>query len=262
MKERLDIRLVKDDLAKSRERAKELIKKGAVTVNGAVVNKASALVDESDVIEAEEDLAYVGRGALKLEKALDCFKVSPEGLVCADIGASTGGFTEIMLLRGAKKVYAVDVGHSQLAESLCADPRVVNMEGCNARYLTPESFSEPIQFISMDLSFISLTKVMGAVASCAAEGADIIALIKPQFEAGKSALNKQGVVSSRKAHIEVLKGLLSFFSGCGFAVKQLTFSPVRGGSGNIEYLVHLCKGDEPDNVFDIKSLVDTAFESL
>lgn len=262
MSERLDSCLVSRGLAASRERAKALIKEGKVRVNGMTVTKPAFAVAPEDKLEAEEDLGYVGRGALKLERAMELFSLDPAGRCCADIGASTGGFTEVLLNRGAARVYAVDVGHGQLSEKLRADPRVVNMEGRNARELTRSSFPEEITFVSIDLSFISLEKVMDAVADLAAEGADIAVLIKPQFEAGRAALNKQGVVTDRRYHIAVLQRLLPFFEQKGFSLRGLTFSPIRGGSGNAEYLAYLKRSAEPSAVFDIKKLVNEAFQSL
>lgn len=262
MSERLDSCLVSRGLAASRERAKTLIRDGKVSVNGRTVTKPAFAVGETDEITAESDLAFVGRGALKLEKAVETFSLDPGGCVCADIGASTGGFTEVLLNRGAAKVYAVDVGHGQLSEKLKADPRVVNMEGRNARELDRTSFPEPVSFISIDLSFISLEKVMPAVSDFAADQADAAVLIKPQFEAGRAALNKQGVVTDRKTHITVLRRLVGVFEQYGFSVRGLTFSPVRGGSGNVEYLAHLIKASAPSADLDIKRIVNEAFDSL
>ena len=261
MSERLDAYLVSKGLAASRERAKTLIKEGKVTVNGKVASKPSITVTDDDDISAGSDLAYVGRGALKLIKAIETFGIDLKDRVCADIGASTGGFTQVMLEKGARKVYAVDVGHGQLAASLREDPRVINMEGTNVRELTASDFDEPVTFMSVDLSFISLTLVAEKLVSLLAEGGEMAVLIKPQFEAGRKALNGSGIVKDAKEHIRVLTELAECFKSLGAALKGLTYSPVKGGSGNIEYLAHLAKGGE-SSIFDFKALVNYAFSDL
>ncbi|SFB81105.1 TlyA family RNA methyltransferase [Ruminococcus albus] len=196
---RLDVYLTDNGISKSRERAKTMIKSGCVKLNGAVCTKPAAEVAEGDKVEADDSsFDYVGRGLIKLETAFQAFDLDIADLVCADIGASTGGFTQCMLKRGAKLVYAVDVGSGQLDPVLLNDDRVVNMEGVNARYLTPADFPERPQFISVDLSFISLTQVMPALVSCLDNGGKMVVLIKPQFEAGKAALNKKGIVRDKK----------------------------------------------------------------
>lgn len=262
MSERLDAYLVSKGLAKSRERAKELIKSGSVMINGKPALKPSLIVNENDKVTAGSDHSYVGRGAFKLIKALDVFKIDVCGRVCADIGASTGGFTQVLLERGADKVYAVDVGHGQLDASLASDERVVNMEGTNVRELTASSFDDEISFICIDVSFISLKSILDSLTSIILPGGEIAALIKPQFEAGKSALNKKGIVKDRKAHIRVINDLIAAFTVSGLNVKGITFSPIAGGSGNIEYLVYL-KNETPEIYSgSIEMLVDEAFNGF
>ena len=261
MSERLDRYLVSHGLAKSRERAKDLIKNGLVSVNGRTADKASVEITDSDTVLAGEDHKYVGRGAFKLLKAIEMFRISLEGLVCADIGASTGGFTQVMLEYGAAKVYAIDVGHDQLDPSLRADPRVIDREGTNVRDITVKDFDEPIAFMSVDLSFISLKNVMGVLAGCLADGGSMAVLIKPQFEAGKTAVGKNGVVRSPKEHIRILADLSLFFGECGLCVTGMTFSHIKGGSGNIEYLALLEKRPA-DTVADVREIVRQAFDEL
>ncbi|MBR6045797.1 MAG: TlyA family RNA methyltransferase [Ruminococcus sp.] len=262
MAERLDAYLVRTGLAKSRERAKAMIKNSSVTVNGRICDKPSQTVEESDTVEAGSDLAYVGRGALKLEKAFEVFKPEVAGLVCADLGASTGGFTELLLDRGASKVYAVDVGHGQLDEKLCRDSRVVNMEGTNVRRLDASSFGEDIGFVTADLSFISLTVVMPVISGILCPGGRAVVLIKPQFEAGRENIGKNGIVKDRKVHIEVLRKLTAAFGECGLSLRGLTHSPVKGGSGNTEYLAYLIKSEDPPVCIDVKAVVEAAFSDL
>lgn len=260
---RLDVYLVEASLAKSRERAKKLIKDGAVTVNEKVSKKPSFEVGAEDNVKLiKADMSYVGRGLLKLETAFKAFGLDVSGKVCADIGASTGGFTQCLLESGAEYVYAVDVGHGQLDESLVKDPRVKNCEGVNARYLTQDFFDKPVEFMSADLSFISLSIVMPALAGSVEENGIITALIKPQFEAGRKALSKGGIVKDPKDHKRVLEELLPMFERLGLAVKGLVCSNVKGGDGNIEYLVCLRKSKEKSDFlgsFDIGKFVADAF---
>ncbi|MBO5559609.1 TlyA family RNA methyltransferase [Ruminococcus sp.] len=258
---RLDIYLTEKGLAKSRERAKTMIKAGCVKVSGTVCTKPSADVADGAEIEVDDsDFGYVGRGLIKLQTAFQAFSLDISGLVCADIGASTGGFTQCMLSRGARFVYAVDVGHGQLDESLVCDERVVNMEGVNARYLTASDFSELPDLISVDLSFISLTLVMPALVDCLKVGGKMAVLIKPQFEAGKSALNKKGVVKDKKDHIKVINSMLALFERCGLSVAGIVPSEITGGDGNREYLACLEKNiDLKTAAIDVKKLVDKAF---
>lgn len=259
---RLDSEMVARGIARSRERAKEMIKSGAVTVNGATARKPSDEVGADDWIESAEKEVYVGRGALKLEKAAEAFGLDFTGRVCIDIGASTGGFTEYMLLHGAVRVYAVDVGHGQLAESLRRDSRVVNMENTDIRTLTPEDTGGCADLICADVSFISLTKVLPKIKELLKEGAEAAVLIKPQFEAGKSDIGKRGIVKDRKVHQRVLTETDRFARLIGLAPVKYTYSPVRGGSGNIEYLAELRKVAEEPPLWDFKELVEEAFASL
>ncbi len=241
MAERLDKYLVDKGLAKSRERAKALISAGSVRVNGRTVDKPSVTVSENDEVTAGEDMRYVGRGALKLIKALDCFDIGLGGLTCADLGASTGGFTQVMLERGAAKVYAVDVGHGQLDRGLAADSRVVDLEGVNVRDITDELIPERLPFVSADLSFISLRNVADVFARLLSSDGRACVLIKPQFEAGRAALGKNGTVKDPADHIRAINEVSAAFAAVGLYVNGLTFSPVKGGSGNVEYLALLAR---------------------
>ncbi|MDO4862727.1 MAG: TlyA family RNA methyltransferase [Ruminococcus sp.] len=259
---RLDSELVARALARSRERAKEMIKAGAVTVNGVAAKKASDEVGPDDVIESSEQEVYVGRGALKLEKAAQAFGLDFTGKVCLDIGASTGGFTEYMLMHGAERVYAVDVGHGQLAETLRRDRRVVNMEGTDIRDVTPEMIGSHADFISADVSFISLTKILPKIYELLRGDGCAAVLVKPQFEAGRSDIGKRGVVKDRKVHERILRDIDEFARLIGFAPVGWTFSPVRGGSGNIEYLAELRKTAETPPLCDFKETVSEAFAAL
>ena len=237
---RLDQRVTELQLAPSREKARALIMAGSVTVNGQVEYKPGANVTEADTVDLKgEKLRYVSRGGLKLEKALDTFGVDPQGLVCIDCGASTGGFTDCLLQRGAARVYAVDVGYGQLAWSLRNDPRVTVRERTNARALTPDMFPEPMDLAVMDLSFISLSLVLPAVRPLLKPEGRVCCLVKPQFEAGREKVGKKGVVRDPAVHREVLERFILRAGEPGFAVKALTYSPVRGPEGNIEYLALL-----------------------
>ncbi len=235
--------MVKLGLAASRERAKEVINEGRVKVNGKTASKASFQAEETDDIAVEgETLKYVSRGGLKLEKAIADFNIDLTGKTCMDIGASTGGFTDCMLQNGAAKVYAVDVGTDQLVEALKNDERVISMEHTNIRYITKENVgNEAMDFISVDVSFISLTKVLPVVWEMLKEGGEAVCLIKPQFEAGKQALSKKGVVTDPKIREKVVKDIELFSESTGFKVLGTILSPVKGGEGNTEYLIHLGK---------------------
>lgn len=259
---RLDALLVEKGIARSRERAKEMIKAGAVTVNGVTAKKPSAEVSDGDVIESSEKEMFVGRGALKLQKAVEYFGISLAGKRCLDIGASTGGFTEYMLMCGAEKVYAVDVGNGQLARSLREDSRVVNMEDTDIRNVTPEDIGGQAEFIGTDVSFISLTRVLPCIYSLLADGEKAVVLIKPQFEAGRKDIGKGGIVKDRKVHIRILTGIDSFAKSLGFSSLRYTYSPVKGGSGNIEYLVLLQKNSGISPEHDFRAVTDEAFGSL
>lgn len=243
MKERLDVLLVKRKLLPTRKQAKEFIEAGKVTVAGCrPVKKAGTMVEaDAEIRLSEEPMGYVGRGALKLLEAIECFGIDVKEKVCLDIGASTGGFTDCMLSHGAKRVYAIDVGHDQLAESLRMDKRVVNMEGTNVRYLESEELEERASFASIDVSFISLTKVLEPVSKLLTEDGRICCLIKPQFEAGRKNLGKGGIVKDLRVHKEILNSLLSYTCTIGLSPIGLIFSPIKGQEGNVEYLLYLKK---------------------
>ena len=266
MKERLDVLLVKRNLAASREKAKAIIMSGNVFVDGQREDKAGTTFPEEVQIEVRgHTLPYVSRGGLKLEKAIHNFDVSVDGKVCTDVGSSTGGFTDCMLQNGAKKVFAIDVGRGQLDWKLRQDERVVCMEKTNIRYVTPEDLGEEIDFSSIDVSFISLTKVLLPIHEYLTEHGQIVALIKPQFEAGREKVGKKGVVREKSTHLEVIDMVIQYAMSIGFAVLNLEFSPIKGPEGNIEYLVHLEKCGEYDRMaetVDIKKTVDEAFETL
>lgn len=245
MKERLDVLLVKRNLAESREKAKALIMSGIVYVNGQKEDKAGTTFEETAPIEVRgSTLKYVSRGGLKLEKAMERFGVRLDGKVCMDVGASTGGFTDCMLQNGAVKVYSVDVGHGQLAWKLRNDERVVCMEKTNIRYVTPEDIADPIGFASIDVSFISLTKVLGPVKALLEDNGQIVCLIKPQFEAGREKVGKKGVVREPAVHLEVIDMVIDHALSIGFEALNLEFSPIKGPEGNIEYLLYLQKHPE------------------
>lgn len=252
MKERLDVLLVKGGFAPSREKAKAIIMGGNVFVNNVREDKAGASFDEKAVIEVRGNtLKYVSRGGLKLEKAMDNFNVITEGKICMDVGASTGGFTDCMLQNGAAKVYAVDVGYGQFAWKLRQDSRVVCMEKTNIRYVTRDDIQDSIEFSSIDVSFISLTKVLIPVRNLLSSNGEIVCLIKPQFEAGREKVGKNGVVRDKKVHIEVIENVISFAISNGFEVLNLDFSPIKGPEGNIEYLLHIVK-EEKDIIENLK----------
>ena len=263
MKDRLDVLLVKRGLAESREKAKAVIMSGIVYVDGQKEDKAGQTFADTANIEVRgSTLKYVSRGGLKLEKAMECFDVSVKDKVCMYIGASSGGFTDCMLQNGAKKVYAVDVGHGQLAWKLRNDTRVVVMEKTNIRYVKPEDIGESIDFASIDVSFISLSKVLPAAYNLLGERGEIVALIKPQFEAGREKVGKKGVVREKSTHIEVIQNCFAYAKENGFFVRELEFSPVKGPEGNIEYLYHLVKSGDIDSDIDIEAVVNTAHEKL
>ena len=239
-KERLDVLMVQRNLAESREKAKALIMSGIVYVNGQKEDKAGTSFEETVQIEVRgSTLKYVSRGGLKLEKAMSHFGVGLEGKVCMDVGASTGGFTDCMLQNGAQKVYAVDVGYGQLAWKLRCDERVVNMERTNIRYVTPEDIGDRIEFSSIDVSFISLTKVLGPVKQLLTDNGQVVCLIKPQFEAGREKVGKKGVVREKSVHLEVIEMVSDYARSIGFGILGLEFSPIKGPEGNIEYLLYL-----------------------
>lgn len=246
MKERLDVLLVKRNLAESREKAKAIIMSGSVFVNGNREDKAGTTFDvEKAQIEIKgHTLPYVSRGGLKLEKAIAVFGVNVDGKVCMDIGASTGGFTDCMLQNGADHVYAIDVGHGQLAWKLRQDARVICMEKTNIRYVTAEQIPEKIDFASVDVSFISLKKVLGPARELLKEDGRMVCLIKPQFEAGREKVGRKGVVRDKAVHLEVIEMILAFAQSMHFEILDLDYSPIKGPEGNIEYLVYLQKQPE------------------
>lgn len=265
MKERLDILLVSRGLASSREKAKTMIMEGNVFVNNNREDKAGMTFPSDCQIEIHGNtLKYVSRGGLKLEKAMNQFGIQLEGKVCMDIGASTGGFTDCMLQNGAVSVYAVDVGYGQLAWKLRQDSRVVCMEKTNIRYVTPEDIPELVDFASVDVSFISLTKVLPSVRNLLKDNAEMVCLIKPQFEAGREKVGKKGVVKDKAVQEEVIQTVTDFALGAGFSVHQLEYSPVKGAEGNIEYLVHLEKSNEAvkEDSVDISAVVAAAHSEL
>lgn len=248
MKERLDVLLVRRGLAESREKAKAVIMAGYVYVNDQKEDKAGAMFDETKISNLEvrgNTLPYVSRGGLKLAKAMKQFDISLEGKVCMDIGASTGGFTDCMLQNGAVKVYSVDVGHGQLAWKLRNDERVVCMEKTNFRYMVREDIQDDLDFASVDVSFISLTKILGPAYNLLKTDAQMVCLIKPQFEAGKEKVGKKGVVREPSVHREVIEMVMDYAVSIGFEILHLDFSPIRGPEGNIEYLLHIYKASEP-----------------
>lgn len=260
--------LVSRGLAASREKAKAIIMSGIVYVDGQKEDKAGSMFEETAQVEVRgATLKYVSRGGLKLEKAMTHFGVELEGKVCMDVGSSTGGFTDCMLQNGAVKVYAVDVGHGQLDWKLRNDPRVVCMEKTNIRYVTPQDIDDVLDFASVDVSFISLTKVLGPARELLADGGEMVCLIKPQFEAGREKVGKKGVVRDKSVHEEVIDKVISFALSIGFSVLHLEYSPIKGPEGNIEYLVHLKKEAEAEQAgveesVDVQKVVDAAHGEL
>ena len=255
-KKRLDVLMVEQGLAESRQKAQAIIMAGQVFSGDRRMDKAGLALDETTPLEVRgQTLRYVSRGGLKLEKAMACFPITLEGKVAADIGASTGGFTDCMLQNGASKVYAVDVGYGQLAWSLRSDPRVICLERTNARYLSTEQIPEPLDFASIDVSFISLKLILPALRALMKEDGQVAALIKPQFEAGKEKVGKKGVVRDPAVHLEVLEQFLVHAAESRFTVKGIDFSPIRGPEGNIEYLGYLSAQPGPVEHGDLKELV-------
>lgn len=262
-KERLDVVLVNRGFAPSREKAKTMIMEGNVFVDNNREDKAGTMIDPEANIEIHGNtLKYVSRGGLKLEKAMNEFALNLDGLVCMDIGASTGGFTDCMLQNGAAKVYSVDVGYGQFAWSLRNDERVVCMEKTNIRHVTPEDIGEALDFASCDVSFISLTKVLGPAYALLKDKGQMVCLIKPQFEAGREKVGKKGVVRDPAVHIEVIDKCLDFARETGFTVQNLSFSPIKGPEGNIEYLMHIIKGGQEDASVDVNAIVEAAHNGL
>lgn len=263
MKERLDVLMVQKNLAQSREKAKALIMAGIVYVNGQKEDKAGTSFEDTAVIEVRgSTLPYVSRGGLKLEKAMTRFGLDLTGKVCMDVGASTGGFTDCMLQNGAAKVYAIDVGYGQLAWSLRSDERVVCLERTNARYLSHELVPEEPDFSSVDVSFISLRLILPAIAAVLRPAGTVACLIKPQFEAGREKVGKKGVVRDPAVHREVLEHFLIHAKESGFTVLDITYSPIRGPEGNIEYLGYLQYGEGAERAFDLEALVAASHGDL
>ena len=271
MKKRLDIMMVEQGLAPSREKAKAYIMAGEVYVNGQKEDKAGSMFAETVKLEVRgKTLPYVSRGGLKLEKAMKNFGVTLKDKVCMDVGASTGGFTDCMLQNGAVKVYSIDVGYGQLDWKLRNDPRVVCMEKTNIRYVVPEDLEGPADFSSIDVSFISLTKVLEPVKALLTPDGEVVALIKPQFEAGREQVGKKGVVRDKAVHLEVVERILAYASGIGFQILNLEFSPIKGPEGNIEYLLHLQnhpEGEDGPVIYeempvDPKKIVEEAHAAL
>lgn len=260
-KQRLDQLIFDMGLAPSRERAKTTIMSGLVFVDGQRADKPGMAVSPESRIEVRGDaIPYVSRGGLKLEKALRVFGIDPAGMTCIDCGASTGGFTDVLLKNGAKKVYAVDVGYGQLAWSLRSDPRVTVMERTNVRYLTHEQIPEPMDLAVMDLSFISLRLVLPPVYELLRDGACAVCLVKPQFEAGREKVGKKGVVRDKAVHTEVIESFMQFAGEAGFSVRGVDYSPIRGPEGNIEYLGWLQKCGEPSVEVNAAAIVEASHE--
>lgn len=263
MKQRLDVILINKGYASSREKAKAIIMSGNVFVKGEREDKAGATFEEDgiDLLVKNTEQKYVSRGGFKLEKAMECFPVKLDGTLCMDIGASTGGFTDCMLQNGAVKVYSIDVGHGQLDWKLRNDERVVCLEKTNFRYVTKEQVPEDIDFASVDVSFISLSKILPAAFPLLKDDGEMVCLIKPQFEAGREKVGKKGVVRDKSVHVEVIENVFIYAKENGFSIVGLTYSPIKGPEGNIEYLVYITK--QPSDVeIDIKSIVEEAHKSL
>ena len=262
-KERLDVLLVSLGLAESRAKAQATIMAGEVYVNGQKADKSGMEVDITSNVEVRGSACpYVSRGGLKLEKALRNFGVDPTGYVCSDSGASTGGFTDCLLQQGASKVFAIDVGYGQLAWKIRSNPRVVVMERTNIRYVTPEDLGEPLDLSVVDVSFISLKIVLPAIQKLLKPTGQVLCLIKPQFEAGKEKIGKKGVVRDPAVHAEVLQNFTALADSLHFTIRNLTFSPVKGPEGNIEFLAHLAMQPEDACQLDIEALVAQAHEAL
>ena len=265
MKKRLDIMMVEQGLAPSREKAKAYIMAGNVYVDGNKEDKAGTKVEVDSAIEIRGgQMPYVSRGGFKLEKAMEVFPVSLNGKICMDIGASTGGFTDCMLQNGASKVYSIDVGYGQLAWKLRNDSRVVCMEKTNVRYITEEDVPDKPEFASVDVSFISLTKVIPPAINVMAEDAQMVCLIKPQFEAGREKVGNKGVVRDPKVHEEVIEKVRDYAMSISMEPCHLSFSPIKGPEGNIEYLIYIRKSEHPEDMShtDISSLVAQSHQQL
>ena len=264
-KNRLDVYLTEHGFCESREKAKALIMAGVVFVNNQKSDKAGNTVKPDDIVEVRgETLKYVSRGGLKLEKAVDVFNLNLDGFVCADIGASTGGFTDCMLQNGACRVYAIDVGYGQLAWKLRTDERVINLERTNFRYVTSEQVPDLLDFASVDVSFISLSHILPVMRNILKENGKAVCLIKPQFEAGKENVGKKGVVREKSVHIAVIKKITELIKENNFSLLGLDFSPVKGPEGNIEYLCYIEKNDEASVLTDVtaEDVVERSYIAL
>ena len=268
MKDRIDSVLVRKGYFETRQKAKYAIENDCIYVDDKLVQKPSKMIDEEASIEVKGDvLPFVSRGGLKLAKAISSFDIKLKDKVCMDIGASTGGFTDCMLQKGASKVYAVDVGHDQLSESLKKDNRVINLEGTNIRQIETEEFGK-LEFISIDVSFISLTQVIDKAYELLKDSGEMVTLIKPQFEAGKEYINKNGVVKDKKIHEKVIEKIILFANSLQFEILALDYSPIKGPAGNIEYLLYLKKKNEKESleIFSkreqIKQIVEKAHKEL
>ncbi len=263
MNERIDVLLTRLGLSESREKAKAVIMSGDVYVGGQRVDKPGTMVDEQAEIEVRcNQCQYVSRGGLKLEKALRDFGIDPTGFVCSDSGASTGGFTDCLLQKGARKVFAIDVGYGQLAWSIRSDPRVVVRERTNIRYVKPEDLGESLDLSVVDVSFISLRLVIPVIKTLLKPEGQIVCLIKPQFEAGKEKVGKKGVVRDPEVHLEVLEAFVRMTEELNLSLLNLTFSPVKGPEGNIEFLAHLSMIPGNSIQADLPSIVKLAHETL
>ena len=262
-KVRLDQLVFERGYTDSRERAKTTIMSGLVFVNGQRIDKPGTAVDPEAALEVRgEAIPFVSRGGFKLDKALKVFPVEPAGKICIDCGASTGGFTDVLLQHGAAKVYAVDVGYGQLAWKLRCDERVVNLERTNLRYVTKEQIPEALDLAVMDVSFISIRLVLPAVKELLKPDADIICLIKPQFEAGREEVGKKGVVRDESVHRHVIREILDFAPTAGLSVLGLDYSPIKGPEGNIEYICHMKNGSVPPVDFDVDAVVKASHQAL
>lgn len=259
---RLDVYLHIKGFADSRERAKQLITNSCVHVNDKLTTKPSLKVNDSDDIKVNNDLFYVGRGASKLEKAVSFFNINVENAVAVDIGASTGGFTDFLVKNGAKKVYAVDVGHGQLHDTLKNNDCVINMENTNFRYIDTSVFTDLVDIITADVSFISLKLILPKIVEISHENTNIVVLVKPQFEAGKNNVGKNGIVKDKSVHLAVLNNFNEYCKENGLIIENITYSPIKGGDGNIEYLAHLRKKIKEESEINFKNLIKEAFEKL
>ncbi|CDZ74450.1 putative rRNA methyltransferase [Peptoniphilus sp. ING2-D1G] len=258
---RADLLVLEQGFADSREKAKRLIMSGEVYLGTLRIDKPGQMLDSHEKLTVKPNsLKYVSRGGFKLEKAIDLYNIDLKGKICADIGASTGGFTHCMLLKGAKKVYAIDVGYNQLDYSLRMDQRVVSMEKTNIRNLDVELIEDRIDFVSVDVSFISLELVLPKAVEMVKDKGQIVSLIKPQFEAGKEHVGKNGIVRDTKVHEDVLNKIISLSKDLGLRIMGLTFSPIKGAKGNVEFLIYLEKSHSEDNNYNIKELISESSE--